>query len=146
MDGVFLGFQIAAGISLFALLFFVVIPRLWMPFLAWWYLRVDKTKTPPPKVRRYLMKRGIQRLTKAQGLPPEVQQKVAMEELIAALDDPDGVFDGMWSEMSADAMTRLAQIPLEHCASCNRPVFTHQATKIDAAYYCESCGQGRKAT
>ena len=141
-----MGFQIAAGIALFLLVFFVIIPRLWLPLRVCWYQTIAKDKTPPPEIRKYLMKRGIRTLKKAKNLPPEVQQKVAVQVLAAALDDNDGVFEGMHDEMVSDAMQFLGTIPLEHCATCARPVFAHEAKKIGEQYFCENCGPAKKAT
>jgi hypothetical protein len=146
MNGVLLGFQIAAGIALFLLVFFVIIPRLSLHLRVWWYQTIVKDKTPPPEIRKYLVKSGMRTLKKVKNLPPEVQQRVALQVLTAALDDKDGTFDGIHSEMIADAMQFLGAIPLEHCATCKRPVFTHEATKTGDQYFCASCGQTRKAT
>jgi hypothetical protein len=144
MNGVILGFEIAAGIGLFILVFFVIIARISMPLRAWWYQRVNKGQTPPPEVRRYLMRSGIRMLKRVKKLPPETQEQVATQMLAAALDDKDGVFEGMHDEMIADAMAFLGTLPLEHCATCKRPIFTYKATIIGDMYYCENCGQAQR--
>lgn len=79
-----------------------------MPLRAWWYLRIAKGKTPPPKVRRYLMTRGMERL-KGVDLPPEMQKSLAVEQLTAILDDEDHVFDDMFGDVLQDALERLAK-------------------------------------
>lgn len=102
------GFEIAAAIVVIVVLFFVVIPRLLMPGRAWWYLRVARGSTPPPEVRRYLMKRGMEQLRNA-DLPPEIQRTLAIEQLAAVLDDKDHVFDEVLGDVVGDAMGRLAK-------------------------------------
>ena len=79
-----------------------------MPLRAWWYLRIAKGKTPPPAVRRYLMKRGMEQL-KGLDLPPEMQKSLALEQLTAVLDDRDHVFDDMLGDVLQDALERLAK-------------------------------------
>jgi len=49
------------------------------------------------------------------------------------------------SDLLGDAVNRLGQIPLEHCAACGRHVFAHEATRIGGKPYCKSCGS-QKAT
>lgn len=143
MDGVLLGFEIAAGVALFLFVFFVLIPRISLPFRSWYY-RVIAKGTPPPEIRRYLMKSGIRNLQKVK-LSPEEANKVGVEVLATALGDEDGVFQGMHDEMVSSAMAVLGSIPLDHCATCKRPIFIHESTKIDDRYFCENCGQAEKA-
>jgi formylmethanofuran dehydrogenase subunit E len=144
MNGILLGFEIALGIALFWVVFFVAIPRLSLPVRVWLFTHFRKEQTPPPEMRRYLVRRGIKLLKKVKKLPPEIQKKTAMELMQAALDDKEGVFEGMHSEMIADAMKFLGSIPLECCANCAGPIFTHEAVKINGAYFCDNCAQSEK--
>jgi len=142
MSGVLFGFEIATGVALFVVVLFVIVPRLWMPIRAWHYLH--SKQTPPPAVRRYMVKVGIQKLKRSKSLPPEEQARLATQVMTAALDDKEGVFEGMHSDLLGEGMAMLGRIPLEHCASCRKPVFTHEAMKLCEEYYCDTCGKAKK--
>jgi superfamily II helicase len=147
MNGVLLGFEIATGIALFFVVFLVVIPRISLPLRAFWYHRVNTTKTAPPEVRRYLLKKGIGHLKSAQRankLPPDDVEKIAKQIYLAALTDEEGVYKGMQGEMISEAMHFLGL--LVWCATCNRPLFTREAIKIGEEYFCENCGKAKTAT
>ena len=99
----------------------------------------------PAEVRVYVLRRAVKWLEKAKVVSPDVQRAIATAELATALSDYE-LCPGLVSELIADGMNRLGQIPLEHCATCGRPVFTHEAVKIDDKSYCESCGNQRTSS
>jgi hypothetical protein len=146
MNGIFLGFEIAAGMALFMFLLVLVMRRaVWtLPLRGWWYIRIARKRTPPPEVRRYLMTTGLNQLKNYPNLPTELQEKVAIEELAAVLEDD--AFEGMAGDLIEDAFTRLGSVPLEHCTTCKCPVLRHEATRVGDSYYCETCGKAKKAT
>lgn len=88
------------------------------------------------------MKTGLEQI-RDQNILPAMQAKIGCELLVAACDD---VFSGMANDLVSDGLERLGSIPLEHCARCKAPVFTHQATQIAGRHYCETCAKAEKAT
>lgn len=84
MNGVVLGFEIAAGILLFILVLFFFARRMLPALRARWYPRFHKDKPLPSDVRHYLFRRGVKQLSKV-NLPPEKQSELAVMELTAAL-------------------------------------------------------------
>ena len=117
-----------------------MIGRVSMPVRAWWYRHIAKQKEVPLDVRKYLLKRGLKLLRKIENPTPEQQQEIATAELTAALGGEPGLLSESPGDLLGEAMTRLAQIPLEHCTSCHRPIFTHKAVKKDDRFYCPDCG------
>lgn len=107
MNGILLGIEIAAGICIFYLLFFKVGPFLLLPARGWWYMRVARNVTPPPEVRRYLMKSGMKKLHGA-DLSPDAQFDIAVAQLAAATDET-GTFDEMTGDLLQDALARLGK-------------------------------------
>lgn len=95
----------------------------------------------PPDVKEHVIRRGWKMLSKTKNIQPEVQKELSVTELTAALTAAPGELSGEFrDELIADGFDRLRQIPLEHCAACGRPVFTHEGVKIDHKFYCETCG------
>lgn len=136
-----LGLEIlAACLLLIAFVSFVVCRRA-MPVRAWSYLRFLKKKQVPPDVKSYLLNNGIKTLRKAKGASPEQQLTIAEELLRAALFSEPGDLDRLPSELIGEGMTRLAQIPLEHCTNCDAPVFTHEAINRGGLFYCKNCAR-----
>ncbi len=106
---------------------------------AWWYEHFVKRQAWPADVREYIVRSGLEIVKKA-NLSPEKQSEIATMELMGALSDEDNLSPEFKAELLGDAMKRLGEIPLEHCTNCKRPVFTHEAIRIDAKPYCKSCG------
>jgi hypothetical protein len=91
-------------------------------------------------VREYIFRQGVKTLARLKNLSPKIQEEVALQDLTAALSEDDKYLTpGFKSELLADGMHRLGQIPLEHCALCKRPVFTHKAKIVNDRFYCETC-------
>lgn len=109
-----------------------------MPFRAWWYSRFRKDQDWPPDVRIYFFRRGVKTLGKVKQIPPEKQAEIATTEITAALSGQD-LPPEFLEELLADGMQRLAEIPLEQCAACGRPVFTHEAIVVDGKPRCATC-------
>lgn len=105
---------------------------------AWWYEHFIKREAWPRDVREYIIRSGLKTLKKA-NLSPEKQSEIATMELMGALED-ENLSSELKSDLLGDAMKRLGEIPLEHCANCGRPVFTHEAKTIAEKPYCKSCG------
>jgi formylmethanofuran dehydrogenase subunit E len=110
----------------------------------WWYEHFVKADHWPPYVREYMVRQGWKELARAKSLSPEKQAEVATRELAAALSDDEYLTSAFKSELLADGMTRLGKIPLDHCAGCKSPVFTHEAAWLDGKPYCKSCAPQKK--
>jgi len=91
-----------------------------------------------------MLKKGIEKL-KRSNLPPEELEQWAKQITLAALDDKEGVFAGMHSDLLREGMAMLGRIPLDHCATCKKLIFVHEATKLGEKYYCEGCNQAMKS-
>jgi hypothetical protein len=104
----------------------------------WWYEHFVKREAWPPDVVEYIYRSSLEMLKKA-NLSPEQQSEIAKIELAAVLES-ENLGGGLRSELLGDALERLGEIPLEDCASCKCPVFTHEAIRIGAKPYCKDCG------
>jgi hypothetical protein len=115
-----------------------------MNIRSWWYLTKKKWNHQldlPKDVKEFVIKRAIKRMQSVhRELTSKEQEEFANLEMNAFLLNEPGTFTpGTMDELVGDAMERLAEIPLEHCVLCNRPVFRHKATKTDSGYLCENC-------
>jgi hypothetical protein len=117
---------------------------MFMRLRSWWYLHLVKAKAWPPDVREYIVRSGLE-MTKKASLSPQQQSEIATRQVMIGLSgEEENLSPEFKAELLRDGMSRLGQIPLEHCAACGTPVFTHEAMSIDGVPYCKSCGS-RKA-
>jgi hypothetical protein len=109
----------------------------------WWYKHCVKREKWPSDVVEHILRRGWKQLAKVKNITPQKQSEIAKIELAGVL-ETDGLSPELRGELLDDAMKRLAEIPLEHCTTCKRPVFTYEAKMIDGKPYCESCASEKK--
>lgn len=117
-----------------------MIARITMPFRAWWYKRIAKEEKVPPDVRRYFINTGLKQLRRIKNPTPEEQIEIAQLMMEAALRAEPEILSEPRGDLLGDAVKRFGSIPLEHCATCHRPIFTHEAVKMENTFYCPDCG------
>jgi hypothetical protein len=111
---------------------------MWTRLRAWWYGYFIKVKAWPPDVREYVVRSGL-KIAKNSNLSPKQQSEIAAREVMIGLSGGEEDLSAEFkAELLRDGMSRLGQIPLEHCADCGRPVFTHEANWIDGKPHCKS--------
>jgi hypothetical protein len=116
---------------------------MWMKLRAWWYLR-GKPENIPRDVREYTIRRYLKIVAQGQKTP-EAKQKLSTQLMAGALGlEPDQISSELRDEMVAASMNLLGEIPLHHCTNCDRPVFQHEAVKIEDKFYCDTCGAREK--
>jgi hypothetical protein len=112
----------------------------WLRLRAWWYLRLRSKAQLPMDVREYLLRSGLKDFRKAKNPSPKTQSDIAENLLLAAMTvENGGISDELRGELLQEGMSRLAQIPSDNCFKCQRPIFIHQAFKIDEKFHCEGC-------
>jgi hypothetical protein len=75
-------------------------------------------------------------MAKKASLSPQQQIEIATRQVMIGLSgEEENLSPEFKAELLRDGMSRLGQIPLEHCAACGTPVFTHEAVSIDGKPY-----------
>lgn len=98
----------------------------------------------PRDVKEYVLRRAMNRVRKARTVSPEKQSELAavlMRPVLTA--EPGELSPKLIDELIATSFGLLGRVPLEHCATCGRPVFTHEAIKKDDKFYCCASCAGR---
>jgi len=101
-----------------------------------WYTHLNKRG-----VREHMIREGLHLTSDLSKFSPQELSKLAENLYVNIVSlKADEISSELRDEMAARSMQILGSIPLEHCVKCNRPVFTHEATKIEGKFYCNLCG------
>src|SRR5260370_42489785 len=104
---------------------------------AFWYTHLNKRAHVPRDVREYMIRKGLNLTSDLSKFSPEELCKLADNLYVGIVSlKPDEISSELRDEMAARSMQILGSIPLEHCAKCNRHVFTHEAVRIEGKFYC----------